>query len=51
MSESMLTMLILGAELGGLVFLIFLVGTFIMLRRKRSDKQYVAEFISGYKKD
>lgn len=51
MSESMLTMLILGAELGGLVFLIFIVMAFFLLRRKRSDKKYVAEFISAYKNE
>jgi FtsZ-binding cell division protein ZapB len=51
MSEVTLTMLILGAELGGLVLLIFMVIVFFILRRKRSDKHYVAEFISTYKKD
>lgn len=50
MSETTLTMLILGAELGGIVLLVFLVFMLVLLRRKRSDKQYVAEFISGYKK-
>jgi len=43
-------MLILGAELGGIVLLVFLVFMLVLLRRKRSDKQYVAEFISSYKK-
>lgn len=51
MSEAMLTMLVLGAELGGLVLLIFIVIAFFILRRKRSDKKYVAEFITTYKKD
>lgn len=50
MTETTLTMLILGAELGGIVLLVFLVFMLVLLRRKRSDKQYVAEFISSYKK-
>mgnify|MGYP000356536317 FL=1 len=50
MNETTLTMLILGAELGGIVLLVFLVFMLVLLRRKRSDKQYVAEFISSYKK-
>lgn len=51
MNESMLTVLILGAELGSVVLLIFIVIVFFLMRRKRSDKQYVAEFITGYKKN
>lgn len=51
MSEAMLTMLILGAELGGLVLLIFIVIIFFIFRRKHSDKRYVTDFIATYKKD
>lgn len=51
MSEANLTMLILGAEFGGLVFLIGVVLVFFIFKRKRSDKEYVADFISSYKKD
>ena len=35
---------------GGIVLLVFLVFMLVLLHRKRSDKQYVAEFISSYKK-
>lgn len=51
MNEGMLTILILGAEFGGLLLLILMVIMFLILRRKRSDKKYVAEFITSYKND
>ncbi|WP_126453983.1 EGFR-like transmembrane domain-containing protein [Sulfuriflexus mobilis] len=51
MSESVLSMLIVGAEFGAMAILILLVLGFFVLRRRRANKQHVAEFISSYKKD
>jgi len=51
MNEITTSALVLGAELGAIVLIIFVVVLFVYWRRKKGDKGYVNNFVSTYKED
>jgi len=51
MNEIMTSALVLGAELGAIVLVIFIIVLVLYWRRKKGDKGYVNNFVSTYKED
>lgn len=48
MNDGLLTILILGAELGAVILLIFVIFIIIRFKRRNADKTYVRDFIREY---
>jgi len=51
MSEATSTLIIIGAEFGVVLLLIFITGLVLFFKRRASDKRYVASFIAEHKQN
>ena len=51
MNDVMTSALVLGAELGAIALVIFVIALIFYWRRKKNDKGYVSDFVSTYKED
>jgi len=48
-SEATSTMIFVAAEFGGIILLLFIIAIFLFVKRRASDKRYVANFIAEHK--
>ena len=51
MNETMSTMIFIAAEFGVILLILFVVALILFLRRRASDKRYVASFIAAHKQN